>query len=375
MYRKPSFKDSRYEEPEFEELEFQEPRFNKEPMYDQLKYEEPNFVEEQRYEKPRFEQSEQRFEKPRYEPSEQRYEKSRYEELDYENPRYYEEETSEFQEFQEEPVTSRYYQPEVLQPKGEVPDLPQRPHPEEFHNKVEDQLDFSTNTPKSLPITPSTVEPFYEDEALGTPTPVYVPKTTYKFENDYQQELPVRPEVLPDPNPVRNTRNSFYADEPDYYRYNPMDYAEPKEPKMISDEDFPQIQPFDEIDREFSTRSLDIPRSPKSRSGSGRALGFTPEPFYPEPRNPEPRHPEPAFHEPRFYQPRSVEPEAQLDANRISEPYQFTHVDAPHTFRAGHSRGNHYHNIQDIEEHEGPHHLQEVRFFQKFWFLQNVGAG
>ena len=45
------------------------------------------------------------------------------------------------------------------------------------------------------------------------------------------------------------------------------------------------------------------------------------------------------------------------------ENHQFTHVDAPETYRTGHSRGNYLHHIRDIEEHDGPHHLQEVGFY------------
>ena len=252
-----------------------------------------------------------------------------------------------YQEYQSEPITSRYYEydeePEVLQPKGEVPELPKRPHPEEFHERIENQLDFS-NKPKSLPSTPSTIEPFYEEEAVSTPTPIYIPKTTYGYENDYQQEVPVRPEVMPEPEPIRRTRQNFYTEEPEYYKYDPMDYSNKRpsqEPPSI--EEFPQLLPFDEIDREFSSRSLDMPINPNSRMGAGRALGFSSEPRFSSPR--------------RSAEESSVYPVS----NKVEEPYQFTHVDAPHTFRAGHSRGNHYHNVKDIEEHDGAHHLQEVR--------------
>ena len=113
----------------------------------------------------------------------------------------------------------------------------------------------------------------------------------------------------------------------------------------LSVTDFPDILPFEEIDRDFSRRSLDIPQSrigsfnQNSRSGAGRALSLSPEIGLDGPVGP--GGPRPALHD-------------------LSKPYQFTHVDAPETFRAGHSRGNYYHNVKDIAEHEGAHHLQEV---------------
>ena len=49
-----------------------------------------------------------------------------------------------------------------------------------------------------------------------TSTPVYVPRTTYKYEND----LPIRSESQgPEPEPPRQTRQSLYVSSPNYYRY------------------------------------------------------------------------------------------------------------------------------------------------------------
>ena len=84
-----------------------------------------------------------------------------------------------------------------------------KPHPGEFHQRVQNQLDF-TSQPTS--------EPFYEEEAVKkvTSTPVYVPRTTYKYEND----LPIRSESQgPEPEPPRQTRQSLYVSSPNYYRY------------------------------------------------------------------------------------------------------------------------------------------------------------
>ena len=49
--------------------------------------------------------------------------------------------------------------------------LPRRPTPESFHETIQDQFAFNQ----------------YENEALTeTEPPVYIPKTTYKYENDYK---------------------------------------------------------------------------------------------------------------------------------------------------------------------------------------------
>ena len=167
---------------------------------------------------------------------------------------------------------------------SEVPNLPLRPNPEDFHDRIENQLDFS-------PSISTTSEPFFATEAKEPP--VYVPKTTYKYENDYQEELPVK-------------------------RYDPMEFVTPSSRR--NSEEFPELPPFEDIDRDFSEKSLDIPRN-------RRALILEPIPSH----------------------------------QKRQKAHQFIHVDAPHTFKAGHLRGNSYHNIKDIEEHSGPLHLQEVR--------------
>jgi len=133
--------------------------------------------------------------------------------------------------------------------------------------------------------------------------------------------------------------------------------------------DFPQILPFEEIDRDFSRRSLDIPQnqgsslspsfsssfspsfsSPSiSRRGAGRALTLTPEEFGLD-----------GFNGLRGFDNGPGSGPRPDPVHDLSKPYQFTHVDAPHTFKAGHSRGNYYHNVKDIAEREGPHHLQEA---------------
>jgi hypothetical protein len=45
----------------------------------------------------------------------------------------------------------------------------------------------------------------------------------------------------------------------------------------------------------------------------------------------------------------------------VEKPHQFVHVDAPGRFKAGHHRGNEHHHIQDVQEHYGPLHKEEVR--------------
>ena len=111
--------------------------------------------------------------------------------------------------------------------------------------------------------------------------------------------------------------------------------------------DFPQILPFEEIDRDFSRRSLDIPQnqgsslspsfsssfspsfsSPStSRRGAGRALTLTPEEFGLD-----------GFNGLRGFDNGPGSGPRPDPVHDLSKPYQFTHVDAPHTFKAGHSR-------------------------------------
>ena len=172
------------------------------------------YTEEPRYKKPvRFESQERsisysekpttvRFEEHEAKPATQRYNE------DYDYMEDYESEpavqkpkrpptTPKYPVFKEEPVTSRYFDYEDDEPvakkpimikREKVPDLPRRPTPESFHETIQDQFEFHAKPNH------------YENEALTeTEPPVYVPKTTYKYENDYQEELPVRPEVTPEP--------------------------------------------------------------------------------------------------------------------------------------------------------------------------------
>lgn len=128
-----------------------------------------------------------------------------------------------------------------------------------------------------------------------------------------------------DPPPVYRPR-----EKPSYYKYDPMTFAPP--PQNDNRREFPGLSPFEDIDRGFSEASLDIPRSTEnSRRGAGRALQF-----------------EPVDIVPNHYE---------------MKPYQFAHHDAPHTYKAGHSRGNYQHHVKNREDHQGPHHLQEVRKF------------
>ena len=124
-----------------------------------------------------------------------------------------------------------------------------------------------------------------------------------------------------------------------------MNFAEKKTENRRHDissaNNFPEILPFEEIDRGFSQRSLNIPQNrgdfsssflgPISRSGAGRALPLTGDrraDFGPESFNglngPE-----------RPLGPGGPRPDPVHD---LSQPHQFAHVEAPHTFRSGHKR-------------------------------------
>jgi hypothetical protein len=200
-----------------------------------------------------------------------------------------------------------------------------------------------------------------------------VPKTTYKYESDYQMELPLKPETQEEPEQVRQrySHHDAYAEEPDYYRYDPMAFTNQNSNTKRSDfeatkdykTDFPELQPFDQEDREFQSRSLEIPPEPyrvsdRRSSNYGRSLQLTPAP---NPHGIHGGHGEPQHgpHHGPHYGPNHHGP-AYPVANDIEQPHQFTHVDAPDTYRAGHFRGNNHHHIRDIKEHSGPHHLEEA---------------
>ena len=144
-----------------------------------------------------------------------------------------------------------------------------------------------------------------------------------------------------------------------FSRYDPMNFAqqktndnkrkkqEVKKSLWESISDFPQILPFEEIDRDFSRRSLDIPQnqgsslspsfsssfspsfsSPStSRRGAGRALTLTPEEFGLD-----------GFNGLRGLDNGPGSGPRPDPVHDLSKPYQFAHVDAPQTFKAGHSR-------------------------------------
>ena len=114
--------------------------------------------------------------------------------------------------------------------------------------------------------------------------PVYIPKTTYKYENDHQRELPTRPETLPDPTMMSYTKSSAYADQSNYLEYDPMDFVVTKNRRTEVEEypEFPELPPFGK--EEFGDREEDFNnfKSPRSyaisdRRSSGRSLHFAPE--------------------------------------------------------------------------------------------------
>ena len=227
--------------------------------------------------------------------------------------------------YEPESVTPRYYnydkeeEPVVKKPimlkRKEMPEqLPRRPTPESFHETIQDQFAFNQ----------------YENEALTeTEPPVYIPKTTYKYENDYKEEMPLRPERMPETNYAnrRYDRYSYEEKEPQYYEYNPLDFAAKKTTRPAAEprsyKDFPELPPFEEMQNDYT-----------SRAGAGRALVL---------------HANPKVHH--------HGPHIKKD---IHKNHQFIHVEAPHSFKSGHERGNSYHHINDIEERQGPYHLQEV---------------
>ena len=45
----------------------------------------------------------------------------------------------------------------------------------------------------------------------------------------------------------------------------------------------------------------------------------------------------------------------------LEQPHQFLHVEGHDKFRAGHHRGNLDHHIQDVQQHHGHSHKEEVR--------------
>ena len=106
-----------------------------------------------------------------------------------------------------------------------------------------------------------------------------------------------------------------------------MDFAKKTtaaEPRSYKD--FPELPPFEEMQNDYT-----------SRSGAGRALVLSAPEFERKPKYPTPPV-----------------------KKGLHNNHQFIHVDAPHTFKSGHKRGNSYHYINDIEERAGPYHLQEV---------------
>ncbi len=49
-----------------------------------------------------------------------------------------------------------------------------------------------------------------------------------------------------------------------------------------------------------------------------------------------------------------------VTGSEVERPHHFVHVDGYNRFKAGHHRGNEKHHIQDVQEHNGPHHKEEV---------------
>ncbi len=48
------------------------------------------------------------------------------------------------------------------------------------------------------------------------------------------------------------------------------------------------------------------------------------------------------------------------DSDYVENPHQFVHVGGHHQFHAGHNRGHPDHHVQDVQEHDGHAHRQEV---------------
>ncbi len=241
-----------------------------------------------------------------------------------------------------------------------IPEPSGRQHPYDFS-------DYSRPPPK---------EREYENEAIEETTPpVYVPKTTYKYENDYQEELPLRSESQESHDPVRRLYNAgqSYVDQPDYYLYDPMafkkdhDNYEPETRRSDDIEDFPPLPPFSIEETQFQSRSLDFDDFEDSRGRSsnrhyyGRALHLSPgggERFPRQALSPPPEiGPRPG--PPYGHTPIHGEPVYPV-SNSLEPSHQFIHVDDIDTYKAGHNSGNPHHNIKNIKEHQGPHHIEEV---------------
>ena len=294
--------------------------------------------------------------------------------------------------------------------------VPSRPDPGVFHEQIESQFDF-----KNDPLNPMNYN-HYENEAVEeVDPPIYVPKTTYKYENDHQRELPMRAETLPDPAMMSYKSSENYADEPsnsNYYEYDPMDFVDhnnnndrySEEDNSIKKPDpldsyespldhpeFPHLPPFGVRETEFGPLGFDdneLDRNDRMfhhpmnavsdrRASSGRALVFAPE-FGPTEGPPGrgtlalleqnalnsagrfspefgPTGASPPAGTPNVFDEFGLE-FGPTGIDLHEENHQFTRVDAPDAYKTGHSRGNYIHNKQDIEEHNGPHHLQEVHF-------------
>ena len=156
--------------------------------------------------------------------------------------------------------------------------------------------------------------------------------------------------------------------------------------------EFPHLPPFGDRETEFGTSGFDdeLDRNDRMfnhpmavsdrRASSGRALVFAPEfgptegpPGTPLQQNavgagggrfsPEfgPTGASPLPGTPNVFDEFGLE-FGPTGIDLHDENHQFTRVDAPDAYKTGHSRGNYIHNKQDIEEHNGPHHLQEVNF-------------
>ena len=219
--------------------------------------------------------------------------------------------------------------------------------------------------------------------------------------------MPMRAETLPDPTMMSYKSSESYADQPNYYEYDPMDFVDdkystdPAQDNSIKKPDpldsyqspldhpeFPHLPPFGDRETEFGPSGFDDeldrndrmfnPMVSDRRAAFGRALVFAPE-FGPTEGPPSPvvaNGFSPEFGPTGASPPGTpnVFDEFGLEFGPTGidlhdENHQFTRVDGPDAYKTGHSRGNYIHNKQDIEEHNGPHHLQEVKFLFQYTTL------
>ena len=201
-----------------------------------------------------------------------------------------------------------------------------RPNASEFElqraemDKVFDGLKKETMGP---PLPPSTSPGTSMPRVIRTTTaPVYVPKRTY-----------VPPERLPPPPPPPQSA----VPNPKYLEFDPMAFARRRGPQTGAAEEqnrqarSTDLNPEEDVDLEAVTASERIGRQQRALFGAPSALSE-----FSSPGAPERGH------------------------NHLEQPHQFLHVEGHDKFRAGHHRGNLDHHIQDVQQHHGYSHKEEV---------------